>query len=182
MSEVKILVVEDSAITQETLRKNFTSWGCTVTCCLSGEEALDKLKSGAMFDIIILEFKLPGMSGPAFFKTIMMEPQWRYIPVVPFSSRASDPLFQSTMSQAEWGLLNQVKRLLPDATTPPGIISKGASEHVTELPDGLIVTVVYELLQHGVVLPPQFEEVANKVVARVDSARPLGSPSRGPKP
>jgi len=59
---IKVLVVDDEERFRTTLAKLLTAQGMTVSIAASGAEALDILR-GEAFDIVLLDVKMPGMSG-----------------------------------------------------------------------------------------------------------------------
>lgn len=61
-----VLLVDDEASFVETLSKRISKRELKVSSALSGQEALDTLKSGdgaSNFDVVILDVKMPGMDG-----------------------------------------------------------------------------------------------------------------------
>ena len=60
-----VLLVDDEASFVETLSKRIAKRDLKVDKAFSGQEALDKLKSGGAsnFDVVILDVKMPGMDG-----------------------------------------------------------------------------------------------------------------------
>jgi two-component system, NtrC family, response regulator AtoC len=62
MTDRKILVVDDEYLIRWTLQKNLEKAGYGVIPAESGEEALEKVREEAP-DIVLLDFKLPGMDG-----------------------------------------------------------------------------------------------------------------------
>ena len=65
----KILVVDDEAPVRDLLGDLFKKEDCLPVGCGSGEEALAILK-GETFDVVLLDIKLPGMSGLEVLKEI----------------------------------------------------------------------------------------------------------------
>jgi len=62
VTEKRILVVDDEYLIRWTLQKNLEKTGYGVILAKSGEEALEKIKEEAP-DLVLLDFKLPGMDG-----------------------------------------------------------------------------------------------------------------------
>lgn len=58
----KVLVVDDEIAVRELLRDLLRKESCQVRCCASAEETLEILKK-EYFDAVLLDIKLPGMSG-----------------------------------------------------------------------------------------------------------------------
>ena len=65
----KILVVDDEAPIRDLLEDLFKKEDCLPICCGSGEEALELLKKET-FDVVLLDIKLPGMSGLEVLKEV----------------------------------------------------------------------------------------------------------------
>jgi len=62
MSDIKILVVDDSSVIRETLESYFAAEGYTVTGAETAE-ATEQLLSEQEFDLILLDIRLPGKDG-----------------------------------------------------------------------------------------------------------------------
>jgi len=75
----KILVVDDEAPVRDLLEDLFKKEDCLPVGCPSGEEALAMLKKET-FDVVLLDIKLPGMSGLDVLKEIRQ--QYTKLPVV----------------------------------------------------------------------------------------------------
>lgn len=62
-----VLIVDDEILICEQVEKIFNNWGVKTECVSSGELAIEKiqmeLKKNKMFDIIIVDLKMPGMDG-----------------------------------------------------------------------------------------------------------------------
>jgi two-component system KDP operon response regulator KdpE len=63
MSTGTILVVDDEPQIRRTMRTTLASHGYTVIEALSGEEALEKIRSLEKIDLVLLDVNLPKMSG-----------------------------------------------------------------------------------------------------------------------
>ncbi|MGC9393527.1 MAG: response regulator transcription factor [Anaerolineae bacterium] len=63
MEEIRILVVDDEAAERITLGEVLRLEGYHVTLAASGEEALAIVRQEPMFDLAILDLRLPGMDG-----------------------------------------------------------------------------------------------------------------------
>ncbi len=60
---VRVLLVDDEAAFLETLRKRLARRGLTAEIAMSGEEALDVLARAQEIDVVLLDVKMPGLSG-----------------------------------------------------------------------------------------------------------------------
>ena len=63
MEEIRILVVDDEAAERITLGEVLRLEGYHVTLAASGEQALAIVRQEPMFDLAILDLRLPGMDG-----------------------------------------------------------------------------------------------------------------------
>jgi CheY-like chemotaxis protein len=66
----RILVVDDEDAVQDVVRRFLELAGHTVTCCGSGQEAIDLLSSGKEFDLVILDLMLPHEDGANLFQRL----------------------------------------------------------------------------------------------------------------
>ena len=60
---VRILVVDDEPINHQVLKNHLSGEHYSITPAMNGEEALDILDSGKMFDLVLLDLMMPRMSG-----------------------------------------------------------------------------------------------------------------------
>ncbi len=66
---MKILLVDDDVWIRDSLRIFFETEGCYVLALETAEEGLFEIKD-QVFDLIIVDYKLPGLDGIEFFKRI----------------------------------------------------------------------------------------------------------------
>jgi CheY-like chemotaxis protein len=160
LKKPSLFVVEDSVEMQKTLKEVFTRLGCEVVLAPSAEEALAKFQGGYLPDVLILDFKLPGMNGPQLYRKLAKEPRWSGIPVVPFTSQWSDR--SKPALQKEW------TRLVQNLTHPeaPEVVPKKPGDEFT-LPEHLVMTVANHLKTSKAGLPKVFEEAILDLVNRV---------------
>jgi PAS domain S-box-containing protein len=65
----RVMVVDDEAFLLECLVDAIGSWGCQVTPCAMGSEAIQKLQAGR-FDFIVSDIRMPGLTGIQLFDWI----------------------------------------------------------------------------------------------------------------
>ncbi|WP_135075265.1 response regulator [Terasakiella sp. SH-1] len=81
----KALIIDDIDVNQEIFDVNMSSWGIQNTICSSVEEALDKVHED-QFDVIILDFNMPGYDGAHFLAKYRQLPVLEQVPVILASS------------------------------------------------------------------------------------------------
>ena len=74
----KIMVVEDNLVSQQVIESFLKKQGHDVTACSNAEDALI-LAEGEKFDIVFMDWELPGMSGPEAIRKMKSE-QSLFIP------------------------------------------------------------------------------------------------------
>jgi two-component system phosphate regulon response regulator PhoB len=84
-----ILVVEDEPGIQEVLKFNLGQHGHDVIVAGDGEDALSLLR-GALPDLILLDWMLPGMSGIDVAKRIRADARLRAIPIIMLTARTEE--------------------------------------------------------------------------------------------
>ena len=67
LRNMKILIIDDDEWIRDSLRIYFEAEGCHVVVLETAEEGLAELQYQA-YDLIIVDYKLPGMDGIEFFK------------------------------------------------------------------------------------------------------------------
>jgi two-component system, response regulator, stage 0 sporulation protein F len=75
----KILIVDDEVAVRDLFGELFKKEDCQSVSCSSGEESLEILKKET-FDVVLLDIKLPGMSGLEVLKNI--RDTYKNLPVV----------------------------------------------------------------------------------------------------
>ena len=84
-----ILVVEDEPGIQEVLKFNLGLHGHHITLASSGEEALAAL-GGALPDMILLDWMLPGMSGIELARRMRQDARLKNVPIIMLTARTEE--------------------------------------------------------------------------------------------
>jgi two-component system phosphate regulon response regulator PhoB len=84
-----ILVVEDELPIQELLQVNLRHAGHEVTCASDAETALALVK-GALPDILLIDWMLPGMPGVALARQLRQELRTRDLAIIMLTGRAQE--------------------------------------------------------------------------------------------
>ena len=91
LSQMRILVVDDSLDTVDMLSRLFEMDGAVVTSAHSGDEALEALRREE-FDVILSDISMPGMDGFELLRNMRALPNTRDTPVLALTGfgRAED--------------------------------------------------------------------------------------------
>ncbi len=81
----RILVVDDDKDIVERYKVALVKEGYDVLCAYSGKEGLEVLKNNPV-DLVILDLKMPQMSGEKFLKELSKDPNFRDVKVLVKSS------------------------------------------------------------------------------------------------
>jgi DNA-binding NtrC family response regulator len=71
LRSMKVLLIDDDEWVRDSLELFFTGEGCDLSALANAEEGMEALKK-QRYDIIICDYKLPGMDGLSFFKGIKL--------------------------------------------------------------------------------------------------------------
>jgi two-component system, OmpR family, alkaline phosphatase synthesis response regulator PhoP len=89
MASPKILIVDDEEDLLELVRYNLSGEGFSVTCAVTGEEALDKVGSVSP-DLILLDLMLPGIDGLEVARRLKSHPGTQEIPLVMLTAKGEE--------------------------------------------------------------------------------------------
>ena len=76
------LVVDDSTIIRTIVTKFLTNWGFEVTQACDGSEGLDRLKSMAKADVVLLDWNMPVMDGLSFVRAVRADVSYADLPLM----------------------------------------------------------------------------------------------------
>jgi CheY-like chemotaxis protein len=82
----RLLIVEDNDIERQSIVELLDYEDIQITAVGTGREAFDALKQ-AQFDCVVLDLRLPDMSGFEVLKTIQSEPELHDLPIVVFTGK-----------------------------------------------------------------------------------------------
>lgn len=83
----RILVVDDSRMIRLTISKHLRKIGFNqIDEAEDGSSAIDQLRSGKAYDLVLLDLDMPGINGFEFLKLIKSDPALRPIPVIVVSA------------------------------------------------------------------------------------------------
>ncbi|HJW73900.1 MAG TPA: response regulator [Geothrix sp.] len=95
----RLLLVDDDPFIQETVSTMLESMGHQVQVAKDGQEGLDRLQSGPLPDLVILDMNMPGISGLETLRQL----RHRYpdLPVI-FGSGFMSPQVQQALAEFHW--------------------------------------------------------------------------------
>lgn len=80
--ESRFLVVDDNETNREIIEDTVTPWGVQVEMAASAEEALEILQADRDFDLVLVDFDMPGMNGIEFAERLQEDPDLSVLPLV----------------------------------------------------------------------------------------------------
>ncbi len=102
LHELRVLVVDDNATSRKILRHILRSFSFDVTCAVTAEEAIAMLtfgEEGAAFDLILMDWKLPGMNGIEAARHIRANSALGKVPrIVLITAFGRDAVWEQTQS------------------------------------------------------------------------------------
>lgn len=81
-----ILYAEQSPAVADAVRETLEAAGWRVEVCSRGDEALRRLQAGARFDLLILDFALPGLDGVELTRRARGLPRAASTPIIMFTA------------------------------------------------------------------------------------------------
>jgi PAS domain S-box-containing protein len=86
----RALVVDDNATNRRILGLQLQGWGMLAVEAALPSEALDVLRRGDRFDVVLLDMQMPGMDGVSLAKAICAQRGSRRLPIVMLTSLGHD--------------------------------------------------------------------------------------------
>ena len=82
----RLLVVDDVEVNRDLLARRLTQQGHEVEMAANGREALDVLRSGREFDLVLLDVMMPELDGYQVLEALRADPVLRSLPVIMVSA------------------------------------------------------------------------------------------------
>ncbi len=82
----RVLIIDDNRTNRLILSEKLRSWDTRPHASASAEEALDVIRSGEVFDVAIVDYKMPGMNGVEFTRALRDMLKEKTPPIILFSS------------------------------------------------------------------------------------------------
>jgi two-component system phosphate regulon response regulator PhoB len=81
-----ILYAEQAPLVADAVRETLEAEGWRVEVCARGDEALRRLQDGTRFDLLILDFRLPGLDGLELARRARALPRAGRTPIIMFTA------------------------------------------------------------------------------------------------
>ena len=85
-----VLVVDDSETVRQVLQLTLSNAGFDVIEAEDGDDALNKLSSAPVVDMLITDLNMPNMDGLELIKTIREDKKHRFTPIVMLTTESSE--------------------------------------------------------------------------------------------
>ena len=123
---LEVFVVDDSPAIRSSVSLILKSGGMKASEAVSAEDALDKLKGGALKpNLFIVDLNMPGMNGIDLIKQIRAMPAFRFVPILMMTTESQQAKRAEAKSAGATGwlvkpvppadLLKVVKQVCPSA-------------------------------------------------------------------
>jgi PAS domain S-box-containing protein len=86
----RVLVVEDNEINQEVARAILEDFGLAVDIDGDGAQAVERLRGGARYDVVLMDMQMPVMDGIEATRHIRELPEGRRLPIIALTANAFD--------------------------------------------------------------------------------------------
>ena len=127
-SELKVLVVDDSATVRKLISSKLEKAGHNVVCAVDGIDGLAKMAENAP-DIVFLDIAMPQMDGYEVCKRIRANPAAKHIPVVMISGK--DGFFDKVRGRMA-GTSDYITKPFGPDTLMKALETHLVSEHLSE--------------------------------------------------
>ena len=122
----KIMIVDDSPESSQSLAKFLELGGHVVTCVPNGREALSQVLSNVP-DVILLDLFMPEMDGPSFLEVVRSYLRIQYLPVVVLTGLGESPMVERVQHL-------KVNSILVKGKASPEDILKAIEEALVRMP------------------------------------------------
>lgn len=150
-----VLLVDENQIAQETLKQELEALGLVVIPASTTAEAWEILESGPKPDILVLDFLLPGRTGPDLNLRVKGDPRFKHLPVIPFIDERK---YTSQTVVTKFGSSHETH-----AEPIHSSISKNGNKDTLE-PSDLILRITSILIDDGVNVPPDLLKAYEKIL------------------
>ncbi len=102
-----VLIVDDNSLNLKVAQRILSDYKFQITLANSGEEAIEKIKNGARFDLIFLDHMMPGMDGIQTLKELKKIEGVKIPPVVALTANAMVGMKEMYLSEGFDGYISK---------------------------------------------------------------------------
>lgn len=99
----KVLIIDDNPINCQILKENFTYWNCKTAAVNSVKRGIQTLELAAKknfkFDLIILDYQMPGETGEVFVEKVKAHSEFKNIPIIMLTSVVETSMAQRLLNK-----------------------------------------------------------------------------------
>jgi PAS domain S-box-containing protein len=151
---LKVLVVDDNQTNRTILQEYLRSWDCTAIEAMGGPEALSILtvsgSSHESFDLILTDYRMPGMDGLALVQEIKSAEGLQNIPIVVLASVSDTELFRNCADMGIRGYLTKPIRRDELRKTIESVLSISSEGKSPSAPQLLTRETLQEETRHNI--------------------------------
>lgn len=127
--KARVVIVDDDDLFRESLGLNLAEEGYEVVDFSGGESALEYLLGGEKADVVLLDWRMPGLDGPTVLRRLREAEN--HVPII-FLTMLSDEVYEE--AALKWGAVDFIdkSRRLPIILSRLKIIAEGAKPIATQ--------------------------------------------------
>ena len=129
-----VLLVEDDPINQQLAFRLLAKWGHQVTLAVNGQEAVDRLRAGQRYDIVLMDVQMPVMGGIEATRLIRTDEAEQKKPRVPIMAMTANVMQGDREACLEAGMDEYLSKPINRSELAARLRRLGTSDAATERP------------------------------------------------
>eukprot|EP01111_Echinosteliopsis_oligospora_P019703 TRINITY_DN9656_c0_g1_i1.p1 TRINITY_DN9656_c0_g1~~TRINITY_DN9656_c0_g1_i1.p1 ORF type:complete len:138 (+),score=18.99 TRINITY_DN9656_c0_g1_i1:3-416(+) len=105
-----VLIVEDNPVNQKVLSRHLKGAGHTFFVASNGKEAIDKVETGEIFDVILMDIQMPVMNGLESTQLIRARETKLGLPTVPIVGLSGNATKEDMQRAREAGMMDFIPK------------------------------------------------------------------------
>ena len=87
---LRVLLAEDNEINQQVAREVMEGYGATVEIAANGRIAVDKLREGGFYDLVLMDMQMPELDGLGATRLLRADPTLPRLPIIAMTANAME--------------------------------------------------------------------------------------------